>query len=197
MARKLESPGRVWGHSSGLGTSPRAKSTVCPCFLRFYDGVWNRNKLFVRAWTRLGDCLSTHPLLPADVCHASLTWVQYGLLPTVVFKYCLLIFRSLASSPGFLLPRGQVVPHVGIQVLHVHTAPVQNQNQRPQKRAVIYGRPLSLLLAGGTPLSWNVRNAFSVAATRPRSPPPGFALSRPAVGRLRKPPPQVHPRTQR
>ena len=127
---------------------------------------------------------------PATLCPQPLSLgVQYWLLLTVVFKYLLLIFfPSWCSPPGFPLPHGQVVPHVGLQLLHVHIAAAQNP-----KRAFMHGRPPSLLLAGGTPLSWNVRHALSVAATRPISPPPELVDSLPAVRRLRKPPAQVHP----
>ena len=115
-------------YPSGLCPSPARRIHGLQSFPRFSEGVRNRNKCcscaLLRWAGRLVDYLSTHPVLPADVCRASLT--RYWLLPMVVFKYCLLIFFpswfSLASSPS-LLPGGQVVAHVSLQVLHVHIAP--------------------------------------------------------------------------
>ena len=104
-----------------------------------------------------------------------------------VSKYCFLIFLlswmswcSCGRHPRASCYRVvKVFPRVGLQVLHVHSAPAQNQNLWPQKRSFIHGRPPNLLLASGAPLDWNVRRAPPAAATRPKSPPPNslFPLS--------------------
>ena len=95
-------------------------------------------------------------MLPAEVRHPSFTRgselvAAYGGFQVLLVDLFPMV-GLFASPPGFLLPRGQVVPHVGLQVLHVHIVAAQNQNQWPQKRVFIHGRPPRHLLAGGMPL---------------------------------------------